>query len=540
MGIVGTYSDLGEVFFGLSNHAKLKTLKLSVKLTRASSQALRSCLHANETLDYFSLRLERPTEGNNNEFSTLTPILLGLACNRGVTHFHMHDSPLSLISCATAWVEVLQKNTSLKILESSDCSIGRDDMSAIAQGLEGNVSLEKLEFIDLKGDSIFHGPAWQAMLQRNRSLKEIVFRLHLTSVSGFEIPSGELACFAGGLVQNASLKSLDLSGQFIGNAGIAALVEALESNDMLESLVLDNSEIKGAEGATVVRNLWRNKTLKHLSLSSNAFEEDEAPDTGFPTDLSRNCVFETLNLCMVGLQSHGCRAVCESLQGNSFLRELDISGNSISLDVGCAIALNDLLGSTTLRELKLVDNRVTNEGIELLARGLQGNSSLRELDLRECGIGNEGLLKLGEALVENCTLEILRLYDGFGEDAVSQFFELLPQMKGLKELCLNHCDVMDNEELCVAVVDGLRKNTSLQRLICDWGRTWHDAAPSQVKPLIAFYLNLNRNGRKLLEPPLASRVPVGLWPRILANMSSPKDTSLLYYFLRKKLSLVVE
>jgi hypothetical protein len=43
--------DLGEVFFGLSNHPKLKTLKLGVKLTRASSQALRSCLRANETLD---------------------------------------------------------------------------------------------------------------------------------------------------------------------------------------------------------------------------------------------------------------------------------------------------------------------------------------------------------------------------------------------------------------------------------------------------------------------------------------------------------
>jgi hypothetical protein len=99
---------------------------------------------------------------------------------------------------------------------------------------------------------------------------------------------------------------------------------------------------------------------------------------------------------------------------------------------------------------------------------------------------------------------------------------------------------MDNEELCVAVVDALRKNTILERLVGTYGRNWHDQAPSHVKPLIAFYLNLNRNGRKLLEPPLVSRVPLGLWPRLLANMSSPKDTSLLYYFLRKRPSLVVE
>jgi Ran GTPase-activating protein (RanGAP) involved in mRNA processing and transport len=539
--------DLGEVFFGISNHPKLKTLKLTVKLTRALSQALRSCLQANETLDYFllRLRLKHPTDVKEDEYSTLTPVLLGLARNRGVTSFHIYDSPPSVASCATGWVELLQKNASLKILELGGCSIGRDDMSAIARGLEGNASLERLQFSDMNFDSILHGPAWQTMLQRNRSLKGIVFRHELLSREGRmsrgQISSGEFACFAGGLVQNASLKSLQLSHLCIGNSGITPFFEALGSNDALEFLLLNNSDIKG-EGAAAVQNLWRNKTLKYLSLShSNIFEEDEVPDSGFPTDLSRNCVFEALYLRGVGLQSRGCRAVCESLQGSSCIRELDLSNNAISLDVNCVIALNDLLGSTTLRVLKLADNHpVTNEGIALLARGLQGNSSLRELDLQGCEISNEGLLNLFEALVENSTLEILRL-DTLGQDAgVAQFFQLLPQMKGLKELCLDHCGFMDNEELCVAVVDALRKNTILERLVGTYGRNWHDQAPSHVKPLIVFYLNLNRNGRKLLEPPLVSRVPLGLWPRLLANMSSPKDTSLLYYFLRKRPSLVVE
>jgi Ran GTPase-activating protein (RanGAP) involved in mRNA processing and transport len=538
--------DLGEVFFGISNHPRLKTLKLNVKLNRSSSQALRSYLHANERLEYFSLRLEHPTEVKEDEHYTLTLILLGLACNRSVTHFYIYDSPLNAISCTTAWFELLQKNTSLKILELLDCSIGRDDMSTIARGLEGNAALKDLTIINLSGDSILDGPVWQAMLQRNRCLEEIVFRHGSNTCS--KIPSDELACFAGGLAQNASLKSLDLSSQRIGNASVVALVEALQSNDTLESLHLSFNVIKGAEGAAAVQNLWRNKTLKHLDLSMNFFEEEEdeaaaaVTVTGFrPTDLSRNCVFESLIIRDVGLQSQECRAVCESLQGNSRLRELDLSENDMSLDVDCATILNDLLGSTTLRVLYFNQNQVTNEGIELLARGLQGNISLRELGLQDCEMSNEGLLKLGEALVENSTLEILRLGWGcFRQDGVSQFFQLLPQMKGLKELCHHHWGVMDNEELCVAVVDGLRKNTSLERLTGSYGSNWHDQAPSHVKPFIAFYLNLNRNGRKLLEPPLVSRVPLGLWPRILANMSSPKDTSLLYYFLRKRPSLVGE
>jgi Ran GTPase-activating protein (RanGAP) involved in mRNA processing and transport len=536
----GPSPDLGEVFFGLSNHLKLKTLRLSVQLNRASSQALRSYLHANETLDQLSLRLKAPSEATEGEYSTLTPILLGLACNRGVKRFDIRSSPLSLLSCATtAWVELLQKNTSIKIMEFKKCCIGRDDMSAIARGLEGNASLEKLNFIDLsKGGSILHGPAWQAMLQRNRSLKEIVLSHDLRS-SG-EISSDDFACFAEGLVQNTSLKSLDLGNISIGNAGIAAFVEALEGNYTLESLVLNFGKIKGVEGAAAVQNLWRNKTLKHLDLSSNFYEEGEAP-TGFPADLSRNCIFETLNLRGVGLQSHQCRAICESLQENSCLRVLDLSNNDIYLDAECATALNDLLGSTTLRVLDFSVNRgVANEGIGLLACGLQGNSSLRELNLQRCEIGNEGLLNLGEALVENSTLEILRLRDDFGQDGVVKFFQLLPQMEGLMALCIASDDMV-SEEFWVAVVDGLRKNTGLQRLTCEAnGITWHEGAPPHVKPLIELYLNLNRNGRKWLEAPLASRVPVGLWPLILANMSSPKDTSLLYYFLRKKPSLVVE
>jgi hypothetical protein len=532
--------DLGEIFFGLSNHPKLKTLLLDAELTRVSSQALRSCLHANETLYYFQLCLQDNTVVREDENSILTPILLGLACNRGVTQFHIRYSTLNLT--AMAWVELLQKNTSIKILEVESCYIERDDMSAIARGLEGNASLEKLELRDLiKGGSILHGPAWQAMLQRNCSLKEIVLTHHVYSSGDGEIPSDDLACIAEGFVHNTSLQSLHLRNTCIGNAGIAAFVEALGGNDTLESLVLDSGKIMGVEGATAVQHLWRNKTLKHLDISFNFHEGETA--TGFPTVLSRNSVFETLNLCSVELQSNQCRAICESLQDNSSLRELNLSRNGICLDTDCATALNDLLGSTTLRVLNFSFNRVTNEGIELLALGLQGNSRLRELDLQNCGIGDVGLLKLGEALVENSTLEILRLGDDgedYGQNGLSQFFQLLPQMEGLTELCLDHCGVMVNEEFCVTVVDGLKNNTGLQRLTCEAGDlTWYEHAPPHVKPLIDFYLQLNRNGRKWLEAPLTSRVPAGLWPRILAKMSSTKDASLLYYFLRKKPSLVV-
>jgi hypothetical protein len=214
---------LEEVLFSISNHPKLKTLVLDRNLTRASSQALRSCLCTNGTIDYLSIRL-RPAQ--NNGSSTLERVLLGLACNRGGTHFRMHDSTVSRISCATAWVELLQKNTSMKILEVISCldngcsSIRREDSSAIAQGIVR--SLEKLVLTDL-----LYGPAWQAMLTRNHSLIEITMFASCVSSDGFEY-------FAQGFVHNTSVKTLSLNASGIGSTEAYAVADALLGNDTLE------------------------------------------------------------------------------------------------------------------------------------------------------------------------------------------------------------------------------------------------------------------------------------------------------------------
>jgi hypothetical protein len=511
---------LEEVFFGISNHPKLKTLVLDVNLTRASSQSLRSCLCANGTIDYFSLRLRH---AEKDEYSTLEPVLLGLACNRGVTHFQMSGSTLTRTDNVKAWVELLQKNTSMKILELLDsCLIRHDDASAIVQGIGGNASLEKLILEDL-----LDGPAWQAMLTRNHSLKEII--LHDI------VSSDAFGYFARGFAHNTSVKTLSLDGEGIRFTEANALAYALLSNDTLESLTLHCDSMPDAEDATAVETLWRNHTLKHLNICGFASERHT---TWFPTVLRQNCTLETIDLNYNSLEPDQCRAICESLRGSSCLRELNLSFNQITFDDHGAQALNDFLENTPLRVMDLSGNQITTQGIALLADGLRRIIFLRELSLIACQISNDGLLQLGEALVQNSTLETIQLEDNeFSEDTVSRFFQLLPQMDGLKQLSLNRFHV-DDDWLYSAVVDGLQENTSLQRITCDGEelKIWYEHAQSDF--LIDFYLSLNRNGRKFLEPPLTARVTAGLWPSVFANMSSTQDTSLLYYFLQKKAEIL--
>jgi hypothetical protein len=115
-------------------------------------------------------------------------------------------------------------------------------------------------------------------------------------------------------------------------------------------------------------------------------------------------------------------------------------------------------------------------------------------------------------------------------------------MNGLKEVygLVIMYDGVPTEAVGMALVDGLRKNTKLQKLVAPKvGRTIIDYLFSPgVAREIKFYLSLNRHGRMLLRPPGGSEPPSGIWPRVLAKISGPLDISLLFYFLQNKPKIV--
>jgi hypothetical protein len=132
--------------------------------------------------------------------------------------------------------------------------------------------------------------------------------------------------------------------------------------------------------------------------------------------------------------------------------------------------------------------------------------------------------------------------NAFTHNGVSQFFELLPQMKGLKSvfgLVTVRNDGPPTEGVGMALANGLRKNTKLQNIFTGSdGKTVEFYFSPGVAREIDFYLSLNRHGRMLLRPPGGSEPPSGLWPRVLAKITGPRDMSLLFYFLQNKPKIV--
>jgi hypothetical protein len=98
-----------EVLFGLFDHIKLKSLVLLTQLTKSSSLVLRSLLHCNEMFS------------SEEAFPAMASVLAGLAQNTGSKKAVIQsESSETDTTVATAWTDMLQRNTSLKILDLTD------------------------------------------------------------------------------------------------------------------------------------------------------------------------------------------------------------------------------------------------------------------------------------------------------------------------------------------------------------------------------------------------------------------------------------
>jgi hypothetical protein len=98
--------------------------------------------------------------------------------------------------------------------------------------------------------------------------------------------------------------------------------------------------------------------------------------------------------------------------------------------------------------------------------------------------------------------------------------------------------VPPTEVVRMALAEDLRENKKLQNIFVDNEETVDSFFSPGVAREIDFYLSLNRHGRMLLRPPGGSEPPSGLWPRVLAKISGPRDMSLLFYFLQNKPKIV--
>ena len=134
------------------------------------------------------------------------------------------------------------------------------------------------------------------------------------------------------------LSHLDLGDCHVGTEGARAVAAFLEKSTRLENLILSGNADMGADGiAAIAHALKENTSLRALSL-------------------------DYCKLCVDGDQKAALKALCEGLETNKTLRELDLEGNQID-DEGARMLLEVLEKSNKggLREMEVAQGNVISE-----------------------------------------------------------------------------------------------------------------------------------------------------------------------------------
>ena len=454
-----------SIFRSLEHNTSLEELDLSRnrQLAKGDSEAvgcaIERMLNVNKTLKVLNL------SGCNVTDPIVKHILTGLTKNNSLAKLDMGSSELS-VSCA---LSLLQQVTTCPTL--TRLSIGEVNVLGVRK-----VTLDR----SASAVSLLHN-AKNDLIPENcvdfiRAVNDsgMVSRL---SVQNFSDKSAEHIVR---LTTSQFVLALDLKYCNISSTGAVSIFRSLEHDTSLVELDLSgNSQLAKVDGEAVCcaieRMLNANRTLKVLNLAECGFTSEVA--SYFANGLAQNHSVTKMVLHSNNIGSAGAVSIFRSLEHNTSLEELDLSGNSqlAKVDgeaVGCAIE-RMLNVNRTLKVLNLHDCGLDSAVATHIAAGLSRNSSLAELDIglnhslklngSTTSIPKEGCMYVLKALYNNTSLKKLDISGNSLEmEGSVALAEMLSCNKSLTELSIGGCRISKAGRRKIA--RALLQNTSLKTL----------------------------------------------------------------------------
>ena len=226
----------------------------------------------------------------------------------------------------------------------------------------------------------------------------------------------------------------------------------ITSNTVPESCI-EFFKALNKSGMKVIRMIVQDRTAEHLAV-----------------ELAESLSVQTLKAN--NISSTGAVSIFRSLEQNTSLEELDLSGNSQltkgeSEAVGCAIK-RMLIVNKTLKVLNLNEYGIDTTVIIHVTAGLVHNASLAELNIganifNRKNMTSEGWVHLFKTLCNNTALKKLNISrNKLGMEGSEALAEMLSCNKSLTELNIWWCDIP--EAGLREIARGMLQNTTLQTL----------------------------------------------------------------------------
>ena len=246
---------------------------------------------------------------------------------------------------------------------------------------------------------------------------------------------------------------------------LAKFVEALKGLPELQVLRFQRGNIDRQNAVGILRSLEHNTSLEELDLSGNSqLAEGDSETVGCALErmLNVNRTLKVLNLSDCRLKTAVVTHIAAGLRHNTSLAELNIGWNCSITSEGWVAMFNALHNNTALKKLDISHNKLGMEGSLALAEMLSCNKSLTELKFSGC-IPEAELREIARGLFHNTALKKLDIsHNTLGMEGSLALAEMLSCNKSLTELTIWCCRIPEAELREIA--RGLFHNTSLQTL----------------------------------------------------------------------------
>ncbi|XP_013189038.1 leucine-rich repeat-containing protein 74B-like [Amyelois transitella] len=329
----------------------------------------------------------------------------------------------------------------------------------------------------------------------------------------------EDGCFHLGemLIDNISLRELNLTGCRIGSTGARRLFHNLHLNQALKSLNLSRNDLGDTGVELLAKAIFKGADLRQLNLSFNKLS-GKSP-LALAEAFETNNKLSHLNMSWNSMLSpNAIFALCTQLSLNSSLEELDLSWNSLSGSrIGLAIKI--LLSNPKIRNLYLSNNKLEGPVIKSISVSLGKAKNLDTLDLSFNPLTTKDAILLLERLRERRVKLKRLLLDNIivDEEFVSLHKEILsykfrsetvvtwgmvrkkfsPVGTDIREIVFNRCEAICNKSK--------KKRVDIALVIQQMYRD--DPEPMSVK---TFAQRIRANGAQLdddLIEEMANRFP---------------------------------
>jgi Ran GTPase-activating protein (RanGAP) involved in mRNA processing and transport len=242
-------------------------------------------------------------------------------------------------------------------------------------------------------------------------------------LSGNNIKKKGAMALAGAILHGCSLAKINVSGNKLGPSGLKVLSGAVAEMDVrrksllqrqggiviaavkpqaIEHLLLDNTSMRSRGLVTLSSMLVSNQSLSVLGLSNNEIDDRDMALLSQALSQNKNIPLSAINLSFNKITCVGVECFMNAIWGSTTLKEVRLDNNKMQ-DRGAQLC-SVVLGAVPLEVLDLSFNRISTVGVKALMKSLSENDSLTRLSLSGIPMDQNASKAISYALAYNQSL----------------------------------------------------------------------------------------------------------------------------------------